>query len=189
MHCTSICNMPRPVKSHALCVWHMHLAYFTCSHAKSSRSPTSGVKYETTPKNGHATPSLGCKQCFYSLYCESVIAIASRYGLPKLMTLNVLQSYFILGMIKLLMVLGQYYHSVAIINAPINILCPTTPCMGKGGADRGFDFSNNKCPPTGAIFSNQNASIKIAKLISFSVFRRFSDLYQRFMKIKNPDHS
>ena len=56
-------------------------------------------------------PSLGCKQCSYSLYCESVIAIAVRYGLPKLvMTLNVLQSCFILGMIKLLMILGQHYH-------------------------------------------------------------------------------
>ena len=43
----------RPVKSHALRVWHTHLAYFTRSHANAS-----GEKYEITPKNEHATPIL-----------------------------------------------------------------------------------------------------------------------------------
>ena len=66
---------------------------------------------------------------------------------------------------------------------------PLPPVRARVGLTGDLTFSKSECPPTGAIFSSQNASVKTAKFFSFSVFRRFSDLYQvaqRFMKIKSP---
>ena len=86
-------------------------------------------------------------------------------------------------------------HSASLASQTLtlhNVLCtyqyyaPLPPVRARMGD---LTFSKIECPPTGAIFSSQNASVKTAKLFSFSVFRRFSDLYQvaqRFMKIKSP---
>jgi hypothetical protein len=52
------------------------------------------------------------------------------------------------------------------------------PVRAEVGLTGDLTFSKNECPTTGAIFSSQNASVKTAKLFSFSVLRRFSDLYQ-----------
>ena len=71
----------------------------------------------------------------------------------------------------------------------LSMLCPLPPVQARVGLTGDLTISKNEWPTTGAIFSSQNASVKTAELFSFSVFRRFSDLYQvaqRFMKIKSP---